>query len=195
MEGLPRLTNPHVIVTVPHVCLPPSARHHADPGCDFLSLRYAQAIHRAVPESLLISSQTSRALCDNNRDECRLLTPMRRAFTKAVQSFEGHPFLVLDIHTFSRGSDFDLSMEPHVVLLYLEGHRRLESRLFSNLSARGVRTVSLQGSLENDIMLEAVKDYPKGEAVLIEMRNSIDTRDTVFLHAILPAIVKTVHSK
>jgi len=136
----------------------------------------------------LFESKVMRRTIDNNRRVSRDVTRMRTQLSKEIQSHK-NSFLLFDIHSFTHGSDFHLRSNPDVVLMYIRGFEWLTQKLFYNLDRLGVRVKMIEGSMANDIMVEAM--IYGGQATLIEIKQSVHV-DSVIFKRIVQAIQATI---
>ena len=150
-----------LIITSPHVC--PNL-NVLDPSCDVNSLMYAKLIAKSIRSSILIRSRTKRSSCDNNRHMCRS-THMRRRLRSEMKKMTPN-YVVLDVHSYPRGS-FDFIRKPNVVLLDIY-NSFLVKLLYRALKKHKVNVIILNGSLVNDIVVEAYE--LGGFGVLLEIQ-------------------------
>lgn len=175
-----------VILTAPHVCLDTRGRL-IDPGCDLNTDKYVMRLSDSIENSTVILSRTPRKRLDNNRIEARN-SNMRRRLRTVMKTY--HSFILFDIHSFTHGGDFNLDVNPDIVLLYLNSGRRLTRMLLKNMARYNVSAVAIPGSTVNDIMMEAL-EYGAISA-LIEIRDSIDANGEKFTN-ISNAIKATIN--
>ena len=92
-------------------------------------------------------------------------------------------FILLDVHTFTSGRDFDLEDDDaEIVLLvpFVARLSRFEKQLVACLRQHQFRVNVLVGSVENDIMVEAIQSY-QGHALLLEIRQDLSRAKRVNL--------------
>jgi len=73
--------------------------------------------------------------------------------------------------------------------MYIRGFEWLTQKLFYNLDRLGVRVKMIEGSMANDIMVEAM--IYGGQATLIEIKQSVHV-DSVIFKRIVQAIQATI---
>ncbi len=159
-----------IVLTVPHSeCRLTDVR-----DCDRAAMRFASALHRAIPESVVLPSHYYRPEMDANRIASRK-TPYREKLRQALD----HADMLLDIHSFPAipgvwGDD----VPPDTPLVVLSMDETLGYKLALNRRlARLNFTVILQGSMENDIAVEAWQRH-RCPSVLLEINESLDS-DTI----------------
>ncbi len=91
-------------------------------------------------------------------------------------------FVLLDVHTFTSGWDFDLEDDAAEIVLLVPFARlsAFERRLVTCLQQHHFRVYVVMGSAENDIMFEAIQSY-QGRALLLEIRQDLSQTKRVKL--------------
>lgn len=157
----------NIIVHTPHSCLLSLFSSLLGELCDYRSRTYGRIIHKFIENSIYIQSRTLRAICDNNRIQCRN-TPSRKRLREYMKNGN---FIVFEIHTFPPDTiNWKLDKNPSIVLLTVGNDNRLLYRVYEILKPYFSIDI-VQGSDVNDIQME-VQEYG-GSGVLIELNQTL----------------------
>ncbi len=141
-----------ILITVPHGQCRSTGR-----DCDRRARLFGQYLHRYIPDSVLIDNSPYRAEVDGNRRASRA-TPFRQAVRRALPDAT----LVIDAHSFpDEMGVWDLPTAPGVPLVVLSMAETLgmrEPAVFQRIR-RAPYVRNLQGSTDNDIIVEAWMDF------------------------------------
>lgn len=157
-----------IFIVSPHVCLVPQEN---DPDCDPNTDIYARLLKDRMKNSKLFRNKYLRNVCDINRSSCKFY-PMRLKLrwhmNKSIK--EHNPFILLDVHSFYSGANYNLNFNPDIVLLVRE-QSYLLNLIEYEFKKNNVSFKVLNASAKNDIIVEATQKG--GQAILFEFRTDL----------------------
>jgi hypothetical protein len=165
--------DPIVLLTVPHG----SCAGNADPYCDIKAPIFCELLKEALQAerinvTSLVNSKTPRKTIDMNREDARG-TAFRRGVTKALESFTPNSIL-LDIHSAPPsaldGIDFDIYT---LDMDFSRDDNRFNTAIVSYLVASNIVAIRRVGTIENDIVREAIVQFGIRYVSLLEINESL----------------------
>lgn len=168
-----------ILITVPHGHCVPGAEKRA---CDKMAKKAAQLLAQKLNAKLFLSTHY-RADTDLNREEARI-TQFRNEIRNQLQCCRKNRLncLLLDIHSFPEGSlkkeqcekgqnIQEIKNEPPLYIIHLFYDNGLVNIIHKNLQKIDSSIPVFLGSLDNDIMLEAM--YYKVPSIIIEFKETL----------------------
>lgn len=178
-----------VIISVPHAFCEPGPRN-----CDMMAKPFAKSIRDALlkkgidPEIYI--ANTLRSTIDMNRASGRN-SAFRIFLDKRVANLSCDD-IILDIHS----APFDtLKRNFEIYLLDIANLHEdddFNDGLWKYLSARGIITYKIQGSMENDIIVSAITRYCIRNASLMEINESLTMERVREIALIIADYISTV---
>lgn len=160
------------IITIPHADCSGKAEGHR---CDFSAERFGDLVYdvfleRGIPASIF-RGDVPRDVIDLNRRASRR-TRFRRALRKELKQ-AGFNDVLLDIHSFP-GDIFPFEVY-FLDIAEIGMDDAFNGFLRNELKKEGIKvSVVEKGSLDNDIVIEAMLDHGLSDASLIEINENLD---------------------